>query len=228
MLTVVCGALVAAPAGAKLGKSNSVRAEFRSTAPIDVRAASCGAAGTGSITLAPPRRDVSEAYGITVAKPKVGDLDDNDFARATQVQVSDQTIAVTAVVNQPSQCMDPGGWRATFQPDILYARRVQVRLRPDADRKPAKLKPRSMRIFGMDTLKRIRWKRFGGKTGSGSGRYRSGVRGCARTGGCPAHNKRVKIRLRRVRRCQDSGLLEYTQMDLIYRRRLALDVRIHC
>jgi hypothetical protein len=38
----------------------------------------------------------------------------------------------------------------------------------------------------------------------------------------------VKVRLRRVRRCQDSGILEYTQMDLTYRGRVALDVRIHC
>lgn len=229
MLTLACAVALASPAsGAKLGKGNSVKTEFRSVAPIEVQAPSCGAEGTGSITLAPPRRGVSKAFGITVAKPKVGDLDPNGFARATVVGVSDQTIAVTAVVNQPGQCTGPGGWKVSFEPDIVYARWVQVKLRPDADRKAAKLRPRSMRIFGMDTLKRIRWKRFGGKTGSGTGRYRSGVPGCAPTGGCPAHNKRVKLRVRRVRRCQDSGILEYTQLDLIYRGRVALDVRIHC
>ena len=148
---------------------------------------------------------MSKAYGITVTKPKVGDLDQDGFSRATAVGVTDQTITVTAVC-RPGQCTVPGGWKADFDPDIVYSRRVQVKLRPDADRKPAKLKPRSMRIFGMDTLKRIRWKRFGGKTGSGTGHYRSGVKGCP-TGGCPANNKRVKMRVRRVRRCQDSGIL---------------------
>jgi hypothetical protein len=229
MLTLACAVVLAPPAsGAKLGRGNAVKTEFRSVTPIEVKGPSCGAAGTGSTTLAPPRRGVSKAFGITVSKPKVGDLDGNGFSRTTAVGVSDQTIAVTAVVNQPSQCTFTGEWTTTFDPDIIYARWVQVKLRPDADRKAAKLRPRSMRIFGMDTLKRIRWKRFGGKTGSGSGRYRSGVPGCAPTGGCPAHNKRVRLRVRRVRRCQDSGILEYTQLDLIYRGRVALDVRIHC
>jgi hypothetical protein len=227
MLTLACAVTLGSPAwGAKLGKGNSVRDEFRSVAPITVKGPSCGSGGSGSTTLAPARKGVSKAYGITVAKPKVGDLDENGFARVSAVRVSDQTIIVDAVVNQPSQCTFTGEWTTTFDPDITYARRVQVKLRPDADRKPAKLRPRSMRIFGMDTLKRIRWKRFGGKTGSGTGHYRSGVRGCRSA--CPGNNKRVKVRLRRVRRCQDSGILEYTQMDLIYRGRKALDVRIHC
>jgi hypothetical protein len=227
MLTLACAITLASPAwGAKLGKGNSVKDEFRSVTPITVNGSSCSAAGTGSTTLAPPRKGVSKAYGITVAKPKVGDLDRDGFARATAVRVTDQTITVTAVVADPAQCTVPP-WAVTFDPDIVYARRVQVRLRPDARFKPAKLRPRSMRLFDMDTLKRIRWKRFGGKTGSGSGRYHSGVRGCTPLV-CPGNNKRVKVRLRRVRRCQDSGILEYTQMDLTYRGRVALDVRIHC
>ena len=142
------------------------------------------------------------------------------------MRVTDQTITITATVADPAQCTGPQ-WSTVFDPVIDYDRRVQVRLRPDARLKPAKLRPRSMRIFGTDTLKRIRWKRFGGKTGSGSGRYHNGVRGCTPLV-CPGNNKRVKVRLRRVRRCQDSGILEYTQMDLIYRGRVALDVRIHC
>lgn len=228
MLVWLCTAVLAAPApGARLGKSNSIKVEFRSVAPIEAEATSCGSTATGSVTLAPARRGVSKAFGITVVKPKVGDLDENDFARATSVQVSDQTITVTMVVNQPSQCTGPGGWKARFEPDIVYARRVQVRLRPDADRKPAKLRPRSMRIFDMDTLRGIRWKRFGGKTGSGTARYRSGVPGCTPKN-CPGHNRRVKLRLRRVRRCQDSGILEYTQLEIIFRGRLVLPVRIHC
>ena len=67
---MACAAVLAAPApGAKLGRTNSVKAEFRSVAPIEVQAPSCGAAGTGSVTLAPPRRGISKAYAITVAKP---------------------------------------------------------------------------------------------------------------------------------------------------------------
>jgi hypothetical protein len=228
MLTLLCAAVLAAPApGAGLGKTNSIKVEFRSVAPIEVQAPSCSSPATGAVTLAPPRRDVSKAFGITVLKPKVGDLDDNDFARVTTVQVSDQTITVTSVVNQPSQCTGSGGWKARFKPDIVYARRVQVRVRPDLDKKPAKLRPRSMRIFDMDTLRRIRWKRFGGKTASGTAKYRSGVPGCAPKG-CPGHNRRVKLRLRRVRRCQDSGILEYTQLDVIFRGRVVLPVRVHC
>ena len=228
VLTLVCAAVLATPApGAVLGKSNSVKVEFRSVTPIDVEAPSCSSPATGSMTLAPARADVSKAFGITVAKPKVGDLDQNDFARATSVGVADQTITVTSVVNQPSQCTEAGGWKARFVPDILYARRVQVRVRPDLDRKAAKLRPRSFRIFDMDTLRRVRWKSFGGKTARGSAKYRSGVPGCAPRG-CPGHNRRVKLRLRRVRRCQSSGILEYTQLDLIYRGRVVLPVRVHC
>ena len=226
MLTLACAITLASPAwGAKLGKGNSVKDEFLSTRSFNVTGPRCDAAGTGSTTLAPPRKGESKAYAIRVTKPKVGDLDRDGFARVTAVRVTDQTVTVTAVVADRAQCTVPA-WTAVFDPEIDYARRVQVRLRPDARLKPAKLRPRSMRIFDADTLKRIRWKRFGGKTGSGTGHYRSGVPGC--TTFCPGNNKRVKVRLRRVRRCPDSGILEYTQLDLIYRGRKALDVRIHC
>ena len=168
--------------GAKLTKRNSISAEFLVATSFELNGVGCGSTATNSVTVAKARKGVSKAFGFRVRKPKVGDTD--GYVRVTAVQVSDQTTTVTAVADAAQCTAQASGppaqeaWSATFAPDISFFRRIQVRLRPDADRKAAKLRPRSMRIFDMDTLRRIRWKSFGGKTGRGTAKYRSGVRGC--------------------------------------------------
>ena len=182
MLTLACALVLAAPApGATLTKRNSISAEFLVATSFELNGVGCGSTATNSVTVAKARRGVSKAFGFKVEKAKVGDTD--GYVRVTAVQVSDQTTTVTAVADAAQCTAQASGppaqeaWSATFAPDISFFRRIQVRLRPDADRKAAKLRPRSMRIFDMDTLRRIRWKSFGGKIGRGTAKYRSGSAG---------------------------------------------------
>ena len=197
MLTLACALVLAAPApGATLTKRNSISAEFLVATSFELNGVGCGSTATNSVTVAKARKGVSKAFGFRVRKPKVGDTD--GYVRVTAVQVSDQTTTVTAVADAAQCTAQASGppaqeaWSATFAPDISFFRRIQVRLRPDADRKAAKLRPRSMRIFDMDTLRRIRWKSFGGKIGRGTAKYRSGVRGVLIPQGMPRSQQASK------------------------------------
>lgn len=234
MITVACVLVLAAPApGAGLGKRNSIKVEFLSIKPFDIAGTGCGSTAAGSVTLAAPPKGVSKAFAFKIVKPKVGDRD--GYVRVTAVQVFDQTITVTAVADAaecPAQASGPPAqepWSARFAPDISFTRRVQARLRPDADKKRPKLAPRSMRLFSGDTLRRIRWKGFGGKSATGTARYRVHIPGQRCTPKiCLGHNGRVKIRLRRVRRCGPYGLWEYTRLAVIFRGRMLFETGNIC
>lgn len=177
MLTLVCGATLAGPAvGAGLTDRNSVRLEFLSVKEFDVVGTGCGASGTGSVTLAAPPRGVSKAFAFKVVKPKVGARD--GYVRVTAVQVTGQTITVTAVADAAECAAQSTGppaqtaWSARFDPDISFTRRVQARLRASEKKAPKLGPPKSIRLGTGDTLKGIRWKGFGGKTATAKGSSR--------------------------------------------------------
>lgn len=226
MLTLLCAAVIAPlEAGAALGPKNSIVVKFGSVTPIEAAGIGCGSTATGTLTLPPARRGVSRAFGIKVVEPKVGDRDQNGNVRATDVRVSGSTITVAMVADSPALCTAESDtppaereWVARFRPDILFDRRVQARVRADARRKTAKLRPRSMRFQSGDVLRRIRWTRFGGKTATGVARYRANYPGIRCTPKlCRGHNSRAKIKAYRVRRCPDTGHLEYTRLTVTFR-----------
>lgn len=216
MLTLACALVLAAPApGAKLTKRNSISAEFLLATPFDLNGVGCGASATNSVTAAKPVKGVSKAFGFEVRKPKVGDRE--GYVRVSGVAVKDQTVTVTAVADA-AQCTAQAtgppaqeAWSATFAPDISFFRRIQARVRPDVSIKRPVLKPRRLRLPGTETLKRIRWKRYGGRTATGTATYDENLPG--------VNIKRVRITLRRIRRCLDFGLFEYTSLKIVHRGR---------
>ena len=225
MVTLACAVLIAAPAlGAKLTKRNSVSAEFLLATSFQLNGVGCGSTATNSVTAAKATRGVSKAFRFGVRKPKVGDTD--GYVRVTEVAVNDQTVTVTAVADAAQCTAQAGGppaqerWVATFAPDISFFRRIQARVRPDLLRKRPVLKPRKLRLGGTETLKRIRWKRYGGKTASGTATYDENLPG--------VRIKRVKISLRRVRRCLDFGLFEYTTLKIVHRGRTLVETGKTC
>jgi len=237
MLTPVCGAMLAVPAlGAGLTDRNSVKIEFISEKSFRIEGTGCGASATGSVTLGTPPRGVSKAFGVKVAKPAVGQRD--GYVRVTAVRVADQTVTVTATA-EPGPCSADGdssepparrSWSANFAPDVSFFRRVQAHLRSDAYKKRPRLKaPRSMRLFGGDTLTGIRWKGFGSKTARATARYRIRIPGTRCTPRlCRGHNGRVKLKFGKVKRCSDAGVYEYTSMSIRFRGRLLSSAPAFC
>ena len=221
--------LIGPAAAQKLGKSNSFRQEFRSTDSFNVRGVGCGNSSSDTITLPPPLKGTSSAYDIRVRSPVVGS--ESGYVRVTAVAVKDQSITITATadaVRCAAEASGPPaeeGWQAGFSPDIRYARRVQARVDPVLifdQAKPPALRPRRLRFNPNETVRGIRWKRFGGRTARGVGRYRlNGNPGC-NPQRCPGlreplrlNGRRMTVTLSRVKRC--GGVLKYTRFRLSYR-----------
>jgi len=229
VLGLWCVALLApAHAGAAFTSSNSVKFTFRSLEPIEAEGTGCGSTATGTFTPPPGRGDISDAFGLEVLQPKVGDRDSTRKARATGVGVSGSTASITMVADGAEVCsaesetseLPPAQrpWSASFYPNILYDRRVHVRLRPGSRSKRGKLRPRNMRFETGDTLRGIRWKRFGGKTAIGTAKYRANFPGTRCTPKlCRGHGSRAKIKAYKVGRCGDTGDFEYTRMTVTFR-----------
>jgi len=226
VLGLGCAALLAPlDAGAAFTRSNSVKFTFTSLQPIEAGGIGCGSTAMGTFTPPPGRSDISNAFGLEVLKPKVGDRDNSRTARATDVAVSGSTATITMVADGAEVCTAESetppaqrSWSARFFPNIVYDRRIHVRLRPDEGSKRGKLRPRDMRFRTGDTLRRIRWKRFGGKTAIGTARYRANYPGTRCTPKlCRGHGSLAKIKAYRVGRCTDTGDFEYTRLKVTFR-----------
>lgn len=242
MLALLSAIAVVAPALAQtLGTSNSLRQEFRSTGrSIEVSGVGCGTSSSGSLTLDKAGRGQSKAYDLRVRRPAVGNRD--GFVRVTGVSVNDQTITVTAVADNAECTAEASGppaqerWRGIFSdPDISFFRRVQVRMQRSLishEAKPPVLRPRRMRLNFEESLRRIRWKRFGGRTATGTATYRLRIpRGC-NPRRCPGlkrslalNGRRMTVKLSRVKRCPT---LEYTRVRVIYRGKTFIPTGTFC
>jgi len=235
VLLVLSGVAAVAPAlGQTLGASDSVREDFRSTIrSIAVNGVGCGTSSTGTLTLDRPLRGQSKAYGITVRRPTVGTRDED--VRVTAVRVADQSIVVTATAD-PGQCtLDEDRWSANFAADVRFARRVQARMQRSLifdEAGTPRLRPSRIRLNPDESMRRIRWKQFGGPTATGTGTYRLRVpRGCNRRR-CPGlrrslalNGRRMTVKLSRVKRCP---ALEYTRVQVIYRGKVEIPTGTFC
>ena len=142
---------------------------------------------------------------------------ESGYVRVTAVTVAGQTITITATADAArctAEATRPPAeetWGATFPPEIRFARRVQARVDPVLifdKAKPPALRPRRVRFNPNETLRGIRWRRFGGRTARGVGRYRlNGYPGC-NPRRCPGirralrlNRRRMTLSLSRVKRC---------------------------
>lgn len=141
----------------------------------------------------------------------MGDV--TDESRLTEASVVGASVRLSAVGAGPDIC-DPGAestppsarpWFGEYGYDIAYRERVSARYVSPAGK--LKMRPRSVAIRFVGTVRKIRWRRFGGRKAVGFGRMvldsPPGFTCTSRT--CPGHGKRFKVLLSRPSRCADFG-----------------------
>jgi hypothetical protein len=173
---------------------------------VEIEGIGCGVAASSLLTLPPSSTD------IRVRAPKAGDttLD----SRLTEAAVTGASVRFTAVgagadICDPAADPTPPGtrpWTAEYDYDIAFRERVSARFRSSASNK-LKVRPRSVTMQFIATVRKIRWRRFGGRKAIGFGRMvvdsPPGFT-CTRRR-CPGHGERFKVVLSRPSRCVDFG-----------------------
>jgi hypothetical protein len=153
----------------------------------------------------------ASATDVRVRAPKVGDtaLD----ARLTEAAVAGASVRFTAVGDGPVIC-DPAEdpsvppsrrpWSGAFASRIAFRERVSARYW-SGHQPRLRTRPRSVTIRFVATVRKIRWRTFGGRKAIGFGRMRvdepPGFDCTRRT--CPGHGRRFKVVLSRPSRCAD-------------------------
>jgi hypothetical protein len=223
---------VAAPvllaAAAALTPRNSVVAPLVSGDRVDIEGVGCGVPASAASELP------SGAASVRVARPAIGarSLD----ARLTAVSILGDAVVLTAAADGAAIC-DPAEedtppaerpWSATFDVEVAYRLRVGVVFRDDDRVRGAafKVRPTEVRIGLAGAARGVRWKRFGGRTAVGFGRFRSLVP-CA--GGCSDNGTRLRVRLNRPGYCRSErrpghreDAVFYTKVAFILEQRLGV------
>jgi hypothetical protein len=155
----------------------------------------------------------ASATDVRVRAPDVGDtaLD----ARLTEATVLGASVRFTAVGDGPVIC-DPAEdpavppsqrpWSGEFGSRITFRERVSARYWSGRDPK-LRTRPRSVAIHFVASVRKIRWRTFGGRRAIGFGRLRADAPPgftCTRRK-CPGHGRRFKVVLSRPSRCADWG-----------------------
>jgi hypothetical protein len=179
----------------------------RSERADDVRIDGVGCGVAASTVVALP----ATATDVRVRSPAVGETDLD--ARLTEAAVVGTSVRFTAVGAGPVICdpaEDPGvppaqrPWSGTFSSRITFRERVSARYW--SGRQPKlKTRPRTAAIHFVASVRKIRWRTFGGRKAVGFGRLRAdsppGLTCTRRT--CPGHGQRFKVVLSRPSRCAD-------------------------
>ena len=167
---------------------------------ISIAGVGCGVPASATMTLPAGASDVQ------VKQPLVGARDRD--AQITGVTSQGNLVTFTAVADGAAVC-DPNEdttppaerpWSATFDGEVSFEQRVEAVLRnlfPLRGKRTA-VRPRRVRIGLAGAARGIRWKRFGGRTAVGHGRYKS-VIPCA--GGCTDNGTRLAVKLTRPVHC---------------------------
>ena len=179
----------------------------RSERTGDVRIDGVGCGVPASQVLALP----ASATEVQVREPKVGDTTPD--SRLTEAAVEGASVRFTAVGDGPFIC-DPAAdpdppsmrpWSGMYDYDIAFRERVSARYAPGTGK--LKVRPRSVAIRFIATVRKIRWRSFGGRKAVGFGRMAvdepPGFT-CTRQK-CPGHGERFKVVLSRPSRCADYG-----------------------
>ena len=198
-------ALVFAVASPGVAAAGSLIARSQRTGEAEIEGVGCGAAA--SLVLALP----ASATEVQVLEPKVGDT--TPESRLTEVAVEGASVRFSAVgdgsrICDPAADPEPPGmrpWFGAYDYDIAFRERVSARYWSGADNK-LRLRPRSVTIRFVATVRKIRWRSFGGRKAVGFGRLVAdsppGFTCTRRT--CPGHGERFKVVLSRPSRCADN------------------------
>jgi hypothetical protein len=198
-LVLVVGCPGVAVAGSLIARSER-------TGEVEIEGVGCGVAASSILALPPSATDVR------VRAPKVGDTSLD--SQLTEAAVAGTSVRFTAVgagefICDPAAEPDPPStrpWRGEYDYDIAFRERVSARFYSGSSRK-LKTRPRSVTIRFVAKVRKIRWRRFGGRKAVGFGRMvvdsPPGFT-CTRQK-CPGHGERFKVLLSRPSRCADHG-----------------------
>ena len=195
--------LAVASPGVAAAASLIARSERAGEARID--GVGCGVAASSVLALP------ASATQVQVREPKVGDTTPD--SRLTGAAVEGASVRLTAVGDGPLIC-DPAAdpeppsmrpWSGVYDYDIAFRERVSARYWSGTGK--LKTRPRSVTIRFVATVRKIRWRSFGGRKATGFGRMvvdsPPGFTCTRRT--CPGHGERFKVVLSRPSRCLDNG-----------------------
>lgn len=199
-------ALVLAAGCPGVAAAGSLVARSERTGTVKIEGVGCGVAASSVLALPPSATDVR------VRAPKVGDTSLD--SQLTEAAVAGASVRFTAVgagdfICDPAEDPDPPStrpWTGMYDYDIAFRERVSARYWSGFSQK-LKTRPRSVAIQFVATVRKIRWRRFGGREAVGFGRMvvdsPPGFT-CTRRK-CPGHGRRFKVVLSRPSRCADNG-----------------------
>lgn len=198
-------ALVLAVASPGVAAASSLIARSQLTGEAEIEGVGCGAAA--SLVLALP----ASATEVQVREPRVGDT--TPESRLTEAAVEGASVRFTAVgdgapICDPAEDPEPPSlrpWSGVYDYDIAFRERVSARYWSGTSNK-LKTRPRSVTMRFIATVRKIRWRSFGGRKAVGFGRMvvdsPPGFTCTRRT--CPGHGERFKVVLSRPSRCADN------------------------
>ncbi|HEX5618056.1 MAG TPA: hypothetical protein VFX51_06535 [Solirubrobacteraceae bacterium] len=199
-------ALVLAVGCPGVAMAGSLIARSERTGEVEIEGVGCGVAASTVLPLPASSTD------IRVRAPKVGDMAlDSQLTEAAVVGAGVRFTAVGAgdFICDPAEDPTPPStrpWNDKYDYDIAFRERVSARFASGFSRK-LKTRPRSVTIRFVATVRKIRWRRFGGRKAVGFGRMvvdsPPGFTCTRRT--CPGHGRRFKVLLSRPSRCADFG-----------------------
>jgi hypothetical protein len=199
-------ALVLAVASPGVAAAGTLIAKSERIDQTRIDGVGCGVAASTVLALPPSSTDVQ------VREPKVGaTTPDSRLTEAVGVGASVRFTAVGAgeficdPAEDPTTPPSMRSWSGVYDYDIAFRERVSARYW--ALNGKLKTRPRSVGIRYVATVKKIRWRKFGGRKAIGFGRMvvdsPPGFT-CTRHS-CPGHGRRFKVVLSRPSRCADNG-----------------------
>jgi hypothetical protein len=165
----------------------------------------CGVAASHVVALP------AAATDVRVREPAVGDT--TPESRLTEAAIAGASVRLTAVgdgrlICDPAADAEPPNmrpWFGVYDYDIAFRERVSARYWSVTGK--LRTRPRAVTIRYLATVRKIRWRRFGGRKAVGFGRMvmvsPPGFT-CTRST-CPGHRERIKVVLSRPSRCADNG-----------------------
>jgi hypothetical protein len=197
VLTIGCPGVAAA--GSLIARSERL-------GQVEITGVGCGVAASQVVPLP------ASATDVRVRAPRVGDM--TFESQLTEAAVAGASVRLTAIgagedICDPAVDPEPPSarrWSAFYDYDIAFRERVSSRYWSGSSKR-LRTRPRSVTIRHIATVRKIRWRSFGGRKAVGFGRMvvpsPPGLTCTRRL--CPGHGKRFKVVLSRPSRCADNG-----------------------
>ena len=197
-----------------LTPQNSVLAPLLLRSSLTIKGVGCGAPATGTVTMP------SGALEVRVRAPAPGDSVGD--ARVTDIAPRGTAVGVTAVDGSEKTCdpaVDPvppasRPWSAEFDLEVAFKRREMVavvadwRLRVGYVVRPPMVALRAYTPDATDTVRKVRWTRYGGRKAIGFGIFKAAPFFCPSPARCiPGNGQRVRVELTRPSYCPNDNVL---------------------